>query len=65
MNVQQQLVEQNVRAVIGDLHVQLIMAQARVAELEQQLAALQQEVQTEGKSNGAADPKQRSAQPDA
>lgn len=33
-------IERNVRVVIGDLHVQLVIAQARIAELESQLAAL-------------------------
>jgi hypothetical protein len=34
----QEIVEQQIRMVLGDLHVQLIMARAKVAELEQQLA---------------------------
>lgn len=33
----QEIVEQQIRMVLGDMHVQLIMARARIAELEQQI----------------------------
>jgi len=33
---QQELIEQNVRMALGDLTLQLIVARARLAELEQQ-----------------------------
>lgn len=48
----QAIVEQNVRIALGDLHVQLIAANARIAELEQQLANLQQETMMETRPNG-------------
>ena len=32
---QQELIEQNVRMLLGDLQLQLIVARARIAELEQ------------------------------
>jgi hypothetical protein len=32
---QQEIIERDVRLLIGDLHLQLIMARARIAELEQ------------------------------
>jgi hypothetical protein len=32
---QQELIEQNVRMLLGDLQLQLIMARARIQELEQ------------------------------
>jgi hypothetical protein len=47
----QDTIEQSVRLVIGDLHLQLIMARARIAELEQQLQA-PQEPEPAGKANG-------------
>ena len=34
----QEMIERDVRMALGDLHVQLIMARARVVELEQILA---------------------------
>ena len=40
---QQELIERDVRLALGDLHLQLIMARARVQELEQQLAATEPE----------------------
>ena len=36
---QQQQIEQNVRMTLGDMHLQLIVANARIAELEAQIAA--------------------------
>lgn len=41
----QELIEQNVRMLIGDLQLQLIIARARIAELESQLDP--------GRANGA------------
>lgn len=35
MNTQQEIIEREVRMLIGDLHLQLVMARARIAELEQ------------------------------
>lgn len=56
----QQNIEQNVRLVIGDLHVNLIMAQARIQELEAQLAELQAKTSDEeerrARPNGATKP---------
>jgi len=43
---QQELIEQNVRMLLGDLQLQLIMARARIAELEGQADP--------AKANGAA-----------
>jgi len=37
----QERIEQNVRMVLGDMHVQLIVAQARIAELEAHIAELE------------------------
>jgi len=49
MNPQEQL-NQNIRVLIGDLQVSLMMANARIQELEGQLAQLQP---ADKKSNGA------------
>ena len=38
-NTAQQTIEQNVRLILGDLQIQLVVANARIAELEAQLAA--------------------------
>jgi hypothetical protein len=46
-------VEDRVRQVIGDLTLQLIMAQQRISEMEQQLAAKEVE-QPPSKPNGKA-----------
>ena len=45
-------IEDRVRQVIGDLTLQLIMAQQQVAELQQQLAA--KEPEPKSKPNGKA-----------
>jgi len=45
----QEILNQNIRLLIGDLQVNLMMANARVAELEAQLAQLQ----PDRKPNGA------------
>jgi hypothetical protein len=37
MNVQD-IIERDVRLLVGDLHLQLIMARARITELEEQMA---------------------------
>ena len=47
----QEILNQNIRLLIGDLQVNLMMANARVAELEAQLAQLQQPA--DRKPNGA------------
>lgn len=36
---QQERIERDFRLTLGDMHVQLIVAQARIAELEAQIAA--------------------------
>lgn len=50
-------VEDRVRATMGDLMLQLLVAQQRVADLEQQLAAATADT-AEGRPNGKAPPKQ-------
>jgi hypothetical protein len=44
---QQDIIERDVRMLIGDLHLQLVMARARIAELEAAVADQQQ-----GRPNG-------------
>jgi hypothetical protein len=46
---QQELIEQNVRMLIGDLQLQLIVARARIVELEQA-----EKDEMASKANGAA-----------
>jgi hypothetical protein len=38
---QQDIIDQSIRMALGDMHVQLILARARIQELEQQLVELQ------------------------
>jgi len=40
---QQERIERDFRLTLGDMHVQLIVAQARIAELEAQIAAADQD----------------------
>lgn len=46
---QQEIIERDVRLLIGDLHLQLIMARARIAELESQQQAEKPPPGDEGK----------------
>lgn len=70
MNVQQsisqQQIETNVRMALGDLQLQLIMANARIAELEALLAAKEPQPEEplpgEGKPNGKGPPKKEAVQ---
>ena len=52
----QDLLNQNIRLLIGDLQVNLMMANARIQELEAQIAAAQAQAEEplpgEGKPNG-------------
>lgn len=45
----QEIIERDVRMLIGDLHLQLVMARARIQELEQQDAVQQQAYRPNGK----------------
>jgi len=55
MNTQQEMVEQNLRMLIGDLQIQLIFAKAQVQTLEQKTQALEQQIPQDvpTKANGA------------
>jgi hypothetical protein len=58
MSAQQQAIETNVRMTLGDLQLQLIVARARITELEQQLA--KEEVPPEpAKPNGKDKPEMK------
>jgi hypothetical protein len=48
---QQEFIEQNVRMVLGDQALQIIVLKSRIAELEEQAAAVEQ-AQPKGKANG-------------
>jgi hypothetical protein len=62
MSTQQQQIETNVRMALGDLQLQLIVANAKIAELEQALAAKEPEVPPEvAKPNGKSPAKEASA----
>lgn len=59
---QQELIEQNVRMTLGTLNLQLIIAQARVTELEQQVMALNALAATKSpKPNGKSTVEERPA----
>ncbi len=49
---QQERIEQNFRLTLGDMHVQLIVANARIAELEAKIAELETEAPPTVKPNG-------------
>lgn len=57
MTSQQQAIERDVRLALGDMHLQLIMARARIAELEQHLAA--KEPEAPPKPNGKDKPEMK------
>ena len=46
---QQEMIDRDIRMLVGDMQVQLIFARARIAELEQQLADA---APKQGKPNG-------------
>ena len=50
----QDLLNQNIRLLIGDLQVSLLMANARIQELEAQLAAKAPEAPEVSRPNGKA-----------
>jgi hypothetical protein len=51
---QQEIIERDVRLVIGDLHLQLIMARARIAELEAGAVPVEDTAKPNGKDHGDA-----------
>jgi len=57
---QQEIIERDVRITLGDMHLQLIMARARIQELEQQAAQEQAPVPDgryeESRVNGQGQP---------
>lgn len=60
---QQEIVERDVRLLIGDLHLQLVMARAQIATLEQQLAAKEPEQPGHGEPNGKGRPAEQAGAP--
>jgi len=55
---QQEIIERDVRITIGDLSLQLIMARARVQELEEQLAGRDLAAALAAKPNGKHPPRE-------
>ena len=58
MTTQQEVIDHDVRMMLGDLQLQLIMARGRIAELESALAAKEPTApaKANGKDNAATKP---------
>jgi len=52
MTTRQEMIDHDIRQIIGDLQVQLIFARAQVLDLEQQLLAAAEEKPAAKKANG-------------
>ena len=60
---QQEIIERDVRLLIGDLHLQLVMARARIQELEAGAYPVAEKKGEEGRPNGKHPPGEEAAAP--